>query len=187
MNARRFVVCNILMVSLCVRADENFTALDMGGERYNHVTVMMVTVTDIFFTYQGGLRNLKLKDLSPALQTYFHYDAAQAEIAEQAQAQANARYYESLANAPRYVNPPAADDFAQAWLPKWPGRLPSKIFLIGFLIFAPLFFLTNLASYLRGRRSGRARQRLDQRLQSLALMDLREAAPQQITFGPRSF
>ncbi len=179
------------MASFSARADESFATLDIDGDSYSHVTVTKVTATDIYFTYQGGMRNIKLKDLSPALQQHFHYDAAQANNAEQAQVLASARYYDSIANVPCQVNTqpatPAADDLLAGWLPKLPGHLVSKIYLYSFLIFAVIFFLSNIASYISGRRSSRSRQRLEQRLETLALIDLDNAAARQITSGSRRF
>ena len=187
-----FIVGSILMASLYARADESFATLDIDGTSYSHVTVTLVTPTDVYFTYQGGIRNLKLKDLSPALQQHFHYDPAQANTAEQAQVSASARYYQSVAKTPGYASTPAAtpaadDSLVGALLPKLPGHLVSKIYLDGFLIFSLVFFLSNVASFISGRRSSRSRQRLEHRLETLALIDLDNSAARQITSGSRRF
>lgn len=160
--------------------------LEIGGHSYGRVTVTMVTATDIFFTSSSGLYNAKLADLSPALQKYFHYNAAKAAEAEQAEAQASLRYYESLAAVRHSVAAPTVDDqvmdlFSKAW-----GRLGlSRIYLVAFLLLPALLFLTSLAAFFSGRRSMRARQDFDRRLASLALVELnKSAAVRQIASGP---
>ena len=41
-------------------------ALKVGSEVYSNVTVTKVTDTDIYFTYAGGMANVKLSKLDPA-------------------------------------------------------------------------------------------------------------------------
>lgn len=72
-------------VSATVRADETLSVLKVGSEVYTNVTVTAVTPTDIFFTYDRGMANVKLKNLEPALQSHFKYDAAKAKGVEEKQ------------------------------------------------------------------------------------------------------
>jgi protein disulfide-isomerase len=79
-------------VALSVGADQTFPTLQANGTTYKNVTVTTVTATAIYFTYDGGMGNAKLKDLSPDLQQAFHYNIGAATAQEQQQAQANAQY-----------------------------------------------------------------------------------------------
>lgn len=163
--------------------------LEIGGHSYGPVTVTMVTATDIFFSYSGGMRNAKLSDLSPALQRYFHYNAEKAREVETAEAQASIRYYESVADAPQPAAIPATGDPMAQLFSKVHSTLAwSKIYMDAFLLVLAVFFMTNIACFISGRRSMRARRDLDQRLASLALIDLNNSrAPRQIAPGPRQF
>lgn len=63
-------------------ADEKLPLLKAGQMTYSHVTVTEVTATDIYFISDQGMANAKLKDLDPAMQKHFHYNAAKALAAE---------------------------------------------------------------------------------------------------------
>ncbi|MBU6411025.1 MAG: thioredoxin family protein [Verrucomicrobia bacterium] len=92
-----------------VLADDTLPTLPAGTNVYSRVRVLNVTATDVYFTFNNGkgegLANVKLSRLSPALQKYFHYNAAQAATAEQREIQANAEYDQQIARAP-VVSPP---------------------------------------------------------------------------------
>ena len=62
-------------------ADEKLPLLKVGTQTYSNVTVTTVSATDIYFTSSGGMGNAKLKELDPALQKHFHYDAAKVQAA----------------------------------------------------------------------------------------------------------
>src|SRR5262249_21460 len=51
-----------------------------------------VTPTDIYFTYDHGMGNVKLKNLDPELQKKFHFDPAKAQEREKEQRQATAKF-----------------------------------------------------------------------------------------------
>jgi hypothetical protein len=72
------IILSLLFTTLITSADEKLPALKVGSDVYSNVTVTSVTVKDIYFTSDQGLGNAKLKDLDPALQKHFHYDAAKA-------------------------------------------------------------------------------------------------------------
>jgi protein disulfide-isomerase len=74
-------------------ADDTFDVLTVGENTYTNATVTDVTATDIYFTYNGGMGNAKIKDLSPELQAHFHYNEANAKTIETQQAWANAKYH----------------------------------------------------------------------------------------------
>jgi cytochrome c biogenesis protein CcmG, thiol:disulfide interchange protein DsbE len=95
MNLRlTFTVLGLLGV-LSVWADEKLPVLQAGTAIYSNVTVLSVSATDVYFTYNSGrgMANAKLNGLSPELQKHFHYNPAKASEVEQKQAQANAEYH----------------------------------------------------------------------------------------------
>lgn len=84
-----------LLAAMTALSDENLPLLKTGSDVYSNVTVLTVTATDIYFTYNNGhgMANAKLKDLSPALQKHFHYNTAKAGEVEQKQAADNSQYH----------------------------------------------------------------------------------------------
>ncbi len=64
------------LAAIAAYADESFATLKVGNVVYTNVTVTSVTAKNISFTYAQGMASVKLKDLDPALQKHFHYDAA---------------------------------------------------------------------------------------------------------------
>jgi len=91
-----------LVGAVSVWADETLPALKAGNDIYSNVTVLTITATDVYFTYNNGkgVANAKLKRLSPELQKHFHYNPVKAGEAEQKQAQGNAEYHREIVNAP---------------------------------------------------------------------------------------
>ena len=83
-----------LLGAATIRADEKLAALEAGNDVYSNVTVLSVSATDVYFTYNDGkgMANVKLKNLRPDLQKHFHFDPAAAGVVEQKQARANAEY-----------------------------------------------------------------------------------------------
>jgi hypothetical protein len=63
------------------RADETLPLLRVGTDFYTNVTITAVTATDIYFTSARRSGNAKLKNLDPAMQKHFKFDAASAEMA----------------------------------------------------------------------------------------------------------
>jgi thioredoxin-related protein len=114
MRARDFfIVFSLISAVGAVRADEKLPMLKAGINTYSNVTVTAVTATDIYFTYGGGMGNVKLKLLSPELQKHFGYDPKQADEAEQKQAAANVQYHAQAINQPA-PRPRADESTAQA-------------------------------------------------------------------------
>jgi len=95
MNLRFAIIIAIgLLVSASVRADEKLPVLQAGTAIYSNVTVLSVSATDVYFTYNNGrgMANVKLKSLSPELKKHFHYNPDIASATEQKQALANIQY-----------------------------------------------------------------------------------------------
>lgn len=116
--AARIVAILFLALAGSVQADETFRTLKVKSEVYTNVLVTSSTATDIYFSHSRGLASAKLKDLDPALQKHFNYDAGKSAGIESAQRQATVNYRTSLAQAksakpaaPRRENTLATDDF----------------------------------------------------------------------------
>ena len=71
----------LIGTTLVACADETLPVLKVGTEVYSNVTITAVTATDIYFTSAKGVANAKLKNLDPALQKHFKFDAASADAA----------------------------------------------------------------------------------------------------------
>jgi protein disulfide-isomerase len=112
MRAQGFIVFSLMAAVLVVRADEKLPVLKAGNNTYSNVTVTTVTATDIYFTHSGGMANVKLSKLDPALQKHFGYNPKKAGEVEQKQAAANAQYHIQAINQPA-PRPPADESAAQ--------------------------------------------------------------------------
>jgi len=111
MNLRLTMIATIsLLGAVSVRADEQLPVLQAGSDTYSNVTVLNVTATDVYFTFNNGkgMANAKLKTLSPELQQHFHYNPARADEVEQKQARANSEYQQAVIHAP--AAPLASDE-----------------------------------------------------------------------------
>jgi protein disulfide-isomerase len=100
MRAPGFIAFGLIVAVWVARANETLPALNAGSEVYSNVTVTTVTTTDIYFTYAGGMANVKLSKLDPALQKHFGYDPVKAGEVAQKQAAANTQYHLQAINQP---------------------------------------------------------------------------------------
>ena len=107
-----FIVFGLVVAAGTARADEKLPVLKAGSEVYSNVTVTTVTATDIYFTYAGGMANVKLNQLDPALQEHFHYNPVKAGEVAQKRAAANTQYRIQAINQPA-PRPPADESAAQ--------------------------------------------------------------------------
>jgi hypothetical protein len=73
-------------------------SLTVGPNTFSNVTILGANATDLFFTCNKGLKNVKLKHVSPDLQKRYNYDPNEAEKAEQQQIEDDARYQDSVAS-----------------------------------------------------------------------------------------
>lgn len=85
-----------LGISVCA-APIKLDSLTVGSMTYENVTVIGVNASDLYFTSNHGIRNVKLRLLSPELQQQFHYDPVAAQQAEDQQTQDEKRYHDNLA------------------------------------------------------------------------------------------
>ena len=106
------MVISLILAVEAARAGEKLPGLNAGSEVYSNVTITKVTATDIYFTHAGGMANVKLSKLDPALQKHFGYNPAKAGEVEQKQAAANTQYHIQVINQPS-SRPPADESTAQ--------------------------------------------------------------------------
>ncbi len=71
---------------------QKFSSLKAGNEVFSNVTVTAVTATDLYFTYNGGMANVKLERLSPELQKQFHFNPQKARDQESQERKVTANF-----------------------------------------------------------------------------------------------
>ena len=110
----RLRICVLVICLAAARVqsaeDERLPTLRVGSDVYTNVTVTSVTATHIYFFHSRGMGNAKLKDLDPAMQKHFHYNATKAAETESQRTQANALYRQSLAANPAPKPAPAPSE-----------------------------------------------------------------------------
>ena len=131
------LVLGLAVLAVSARADEKFPLLKAGNDTYTNVTVTGVSATDIYFIYDQGMANAKLKDLEPALQKHFGYDPAKAGAVQKKQAADQVQYHQQLLRQPapedmtRKPDSAAADAGKKIWAKsflnkKFPGLAVGK-------------------------------------------------------------
>lgn len=95
----RFLLCGFFAVfASCLSAEPlKLESLKIGSRTYRNVTVIGANDTDLYFTHEGGIANVRLRLLGKELQEKFHYDPEAAQEIEQRQLQEDTRYRETLA------------------------------------------------------------------------------------------
>ena len=89
----------VFLCAVCVQAATlKIPSLTVGSVTYSNVTVLGANATDLYFTHDHGIGNVKLKYLSPSLQKQFHYDPRVAADEEKKQAEADAVYHSLMAS-----------------------------------------------------------------------------------------
>src|SRR5438067_9838566 len=98
MTCRFFALGSLLWLAFCApgAALEKLDRLVVGSKTYTNVTIVGINATDLFFTYEQGMSNAKLKYLEPALQERFHYDPEVSALVEKQQMEDEARYIEAM-------------------------------------------------------------------------------------------
>jgi hypothetical protein len=72
--------------------------LRAGSLIYSNVTIVNVTPTDLCFSYEKGVKTVKLRLLDPETQNLFNYDPKAAEELEKKQAEDAARFQSTVAS-----------------------------------------------------------------------------------------
>lgn len=71
----------------------------VGSRIYTNVTITSFSAADVYFSHSQGVANAKIRNLEPSVQKLLDYNPSQAQVAEQAQEQADRRYEGALATA----------------------------------------------------------------------------------------
>jgi hypothetical protein len=95
----RLLTCVIWMIAaFAFRAGAlDLDYLTVGSTTYSNVTVFGANKTDLFFSSDQGVSNVKLKYLSPELQKRFNYNSNAAEKVQEQQLAADKAYQANLA------------------------------------------------------------------------------------------
>ena len=125
-----FILLGWAATTNLVCADEHLASLEAGGATYTNVTVTSVSATDVYFTYDHGMGNAKLKNLSPAWQKHFRFNPAKADAALQKQAAANQQYQierqNNIGTGAAHRNEAAEDNGANAIDRRMDGPVANK-------------------------------------------------------------
>ncbi len=87
----------LLIVAAAFADGVKLDKLTVGSVTYTNVTVLGANATDLYFTHQYGIGNVKLRYLSPPLQKRFNYDPKAAAEADRKRAEDDALYQKTLA------------------------------------------------------------------------------------------
>jgi thiol-disulfide isomerase/thioredoxin len=74
-----------------------FDYLKVGSQTFSNVTVVSMNATDVYFTHDKGMSNVKIKYLEPEAQKRLEYDPKAADAAEKDSMAADAKFKTSLA------------------------------------------------------------------------------------------
>jgi cytochrome c biogenesis protein CcmG/thiol:disulfide interchange protein DsbE len=97
MSLSRVLAGVLLFVTLSLSAaTSTIPVLNAGTVTYRNVEIIGANATDLYFTYDQGIGNVKLKYLSKDLQKRFNYDAKAAAEAEKKQAESDALYQSAV-------------------------------------------------------------------------------------------
>jgi thiol-disulfide isomerase/thioredoxin len=104
------VACGVFLLLFALGASAQQLKLDelkVGSQVYSNVVILRATATDLYFQYEGGIKNVKLKYVPPEIQTRYGYDAKAAEEAERRQLEAEKKPYLPIVE-PARGGPPAS-------------------------------------------------------------------------------
>jgi len=94
---RFVIICGLLLLACSAPAAPlKLDSLKVGAKVYSNVTVVGANTTDLYFTHNQGIANVKLKYLDEEVRTRFHYDPTAAEIAEREQGEDDLAYKGAL-------------------------------------------------------------------------------------------
>src|SRR5437588_4129406 len=98
MTCRFFALSLLPWLAFCASGavPEKLDRLVVGSRTYTNVTILGVNATDLYFTYDQGMSNAKLKYLEPVLQERFHYNPEASAQAEKQQMEEEARYIAAM-------------------------------------------------------------------------------------------
>jgi cytochrome c biogenesis protein CcmG, thiol:disulfide interchange protein DsbE len=98
MRVWSLAVAGLILIASCLHGETfKLDYMRVGSITYSNVTVMGANATDLYFTHDKGMSNVKLKYLQPELQKRLNYDPKAAGEAEKKQAELDVMYQEGLA------------------------------------------------------------------------------------------
>jgi thiol-disulfide isomerase/thioredoxin len=98
MILRLFVVTGWLLAGSSLFAvNLKLNTLTIGAITYSNVSILGANASDLFFTHDHGITNVKLKYLNPDLQKQFNYDPVAAAQAERKQIENDSLYRDYIA------------------------------------------------------------------------------------------
>jgi hypothetical protein len=96
----RALALSLLITASAAAYPTHLDRLNVGSQTYTNVTIVSVSATDLYFSYEKGVKNAKLRLLDPETQKLFNYDPRTAEQTERQQTQADAKFQNSVAAHP---------------------------------------------------------------------------------------
>jgi cytochrome c biogenesis protein CcmG/thiol:disulfide interchange protein DsbE len=97
--SRRFTLFCLCLLGISLQAAQpiKFDYLKVGSQTFSNVTVVNMNATDVYFTHDKGMSNVKLKYLEPEAQKKLEYDPKAADAAEKEHMQEDTKFKNSLA------------------------------------------------------------------------------------------
>ncbi|MCS7336903.1 MAG: TlpA family protein disulfide reductase [Verrucomicrobiae bacterium] len=100
MHRTILLLCGTALIATClVAAETRLPELQVGQRIFRNIVVLGVDATDLYFRHEGGIRNVKLRELPIELQRMFGYDPARAREIERARSEDERRFAEVVTTA----------------------------------------------------------------------------------------
>src|SRR4051794_35188150 len=93
----RALVLSLLLTVSAAAYPTHLDRLKVGTQTYTNVAVVSVSPTDLYFSYEKGIKNVKLRLLDSETQKLFNYDPRTAQETEREQTQADAKFQSAVA------------------------------------------------------------------------------------------
>jgi thiol-disulfide isomerase/thioredoxin len=93
----RILLLSCFVAGSTLAAPTKFERLKVGSDIYTNVTVVSFSATDLYFSHEKGIKNVKLRNLEPDVQKLFDYNPQTAADMEKQQTQDDARFQGSVA------------------------------------------------------------------------------------------
>lgn len=94
------LLCGIVITSAHLSAAETkLPELKVGQRIFRDIVILGVDATDLYFRHEGGIRNVKLRDLQPELQKMFGYNPERAAEIERWQLEQERQFAQTVTSA----------------------------------------------------------------------------------------
>jgi hypothetical protein len=95
----RVLICIVALAgAFSLQAEVKLDSMTVGSVTYSNVTIFGANATDLFFSSDRGVSNVKLKYLSPDLQKQFDYNPTNSDQVEQQQIQQDKLFQQHMAD-----------------------------------------------------------------------------------------